>query len=172
MHGNEGEHVEVDERTIAFHEAGHAVAEALLLNSPLRVTIEARPGSLGGAGLVVWSNIDPTGRQLSQEDLRHHLMAYFAGPWAAAYHASRGLLKQRARHVRRDVGNRPDYNDARALLRRYFPKLRITTVEAETRAFIRTHWHLIEAVAHALIERKTLTAKQLSSLLNELGSGK
>ncbi len=165
MHKDKRARVKVDEWTIAFHEAGHAVAEALLLHSPRRATIEPGPGNLGGAGLAVWSDIDATGRRLGREELRRHIVAYFAGPWAAAYHESRCCLKQRTRHVRRDVGNGPDYDDARGLLHRYFPRLRIETVEAETRAFIRTHWRTIEAVAIALVERKTLTAEHVAELV-------
>lgn len=162
--------MKVDERRVAFHEAGHAVAEVLLLNSPHMVTIEPGPGRLGSAGLSVWSDIALDGRRLGREELRCHIVVYLAGPWAAAYHESKCCLKERARHVRRDDGNGSDYFDARCLLRRYFPRLRIETVEAEARAHIRTHWCKIEAVAHALVERKTLTAEHLVSIVTEPSS--
>ena len=146
---------------VAIHEAGHAVAEITLFGPTVKsVTIQRLPGQYGSVdGLgVVWTNQDIDGRRIPSDELRKRIIVSLAGPLAE----QRAIKASHAKIYRNHRFG--DYSDALCLLR-YIPRLKLTTMERQTRGLLRRRWRTILAVADALMARTTLTGDDVAALM-------
>jgi ATP-dependent Zn protease len=154
-----------DEEATAYHEAGHAIVGAVRGRAPISVTIIRA----GGA----------SGKNEFPEDWRPEYKSHLGdSPEKRVYIETRiltgvaGTIAQDLRFPERahDAGDAYDERYARAVMEEnagwadsdrdsYFQRLRETA-----RGLIQTNWPWVEAVARALIERKTLQREEVMAL--------
>lgn len=154
-----------DEEATAYHEAGHAVIGALRGRAPTFVTIIPD-------GRVAGKNEFP-------EDLRPEFKNHLDdSPEKRAYIETRILIELAATvaHDRRfparvhDAGDAHDERCARAIIqdnagwadnnrKGYFQQLQDTV-----RGLLQTNWPWVEAIARALIERRTISGEEIVKL--------
>mgnify|MGYP001068229630 CR=1 FL=1 len=148
---------------VAFHEAGHAVAYCYFFNGPRfkHVTIKPKGSALGHVlgRPSIWRPDEDTGVRFFVR-LRDRIIRTLAGP--EAERKVRGRYNQRgasddwksvADLVFHMAGSERQVN----ALMRYF--------DVVTEEFIEFRWHKIEAVASALLERTTLSYKEVEQIL-------
>jgi len=156
-------------RAAAYHEAGHSVARVLACGLPAgAVRIHARGGSGSTRG---------TGRPL--------ILRGRSGVSGFPVYALAGVFAEaRAMRVRPGlalfIGGRADMEAAAHAVdwlveRGYATSKHDAWNQAErlTRRFVRANWRAIERVARALLERRSLTARQIAGLLSiQLDAGR
>lgn len=156
----------MDARSIAYHEAGHAVW--LVSNGvPLRyVTIRPRRAGVVGCVLLRPFPDEYDERRCSSdaayEREKHRDWARFVsslcGPFAEA--KATGRPPEGADFTDGGSGDREQFVRGSS-----WPPAKIDAAHEEAEAFIESHWPQIEAVALALLERKTLTQAEVRTLL-------
>jgi ATP-dependent Zn protease len=153
-----------DAEALAFHQAGHAVlswlsrGETQALNIAVRgkaggcaiLPIERKAVTRGGDQVLAW-------REEKETAVRAILGGVMAEDMASA---SR----------REDFESEDDFRRARTLVAELagsyaelIAYLQLLCVQTEDQ--LRTHWHRVDAVAKALLARKSLTAKEAAAVI-------
>ena len=141
----------------AIHEAGHAVADHVLGQTPDKVTIEPNHEE-GAAGHASQSD----GDDMTEEGTRALVVALLAGEGAsllageAAEIASEGAASDQDKAEEYIYGLRDTEDERVSLLR---------DLRDETEALLRNHWSKLGLVARFLLKHTTLDDDDLSSLL-------
>lgn len=159
---------EVDLRATAYHEAGHAVA--ILVNwyglpelAMFSASIVPDGGTLGHiagtVGVAEWAADDPTDKEMIAYMVVGDLAGYvaerrFAG--TANIEQSRQDRANASRHIWRIVDTQ---EQGLAYLREK---------EAEAEQLISDYWEAVEAVATALLEKKTLVATEVADIIDDV----
>jgi hypothetical protein len=159
---------EIDPREVAHHEAAHTVFHLKLGMRQGRVTIrpDASRGTLGQAQLrrPKWINHPPTPAREEQRlriQAENEILALYAGRIAQAKYAGRGIDwghegdDQYAMRLATHCVSEQD--DVRYAFLVYCQKQAAQAVEA--------WWPEIQAVAQALFERKTLSARECRDVI-------
>ncbi len=161
--------------TTAYHEAGHVVAMCRQL-LPIRSVTIVRDRQAGSAGGVHGVPFHPGGRGLRTLDrLEKEIIVAFAGPIAQRKRTGRsdrvGALKDLGRVAdlafrrfgeRLEVGNAA--GELAQVVHAYLHYLELLTTRNVAR-----WWPAIEVVAAALLERETLSGRQVRGILREAG---
>jgi ATP-dependent Zn protease len=146
-----------ERRAIAHHEAGHCVA-AHVLGLPLQaVDITFRrdeDGAIAGtAYLDCWAPIrgldEATKRLASEQLVKRQIVMFLAGGAAQRQYAPRSRVRSFAS---RDLTQASELAALCGSVAGHGTLLRWATIEA--RELIRSHWHLVEPLAAALLERE------------------
>jgi len=143
-------------RNTAFHEAGHVVVDHVLLGyrGP-SVTIVPTGDMLGVTdGPTISDMIDDGSPGMRKR------MADFAVSLVAGKVAEEIMTGKPA-----EVGEGNDYAVLDRVIFGYAPRVTVVGSERRARRFLRQHWHLVECIAEALVEHKTLTEDQVDELL-------
>ena len=158
-----------DTRTIAYHEAGHAVA-CIVLGHPIKkLTIVETGESLGSclSPSPIFLNYGDTKRD-RRRAARECIVTIYAGPEAQRLLKTAAALcgcdgdEESAFEVSRDFGVLPRgcsfVGDDRhwALLER---------IRLEARQLVRSHWPTIEALAAALLVEGTLAGERIAEIV-------
>ena len=160
-----------NEVATAYHEAGHAVVKACL--------------GLGYSGISIVPDNDSWGRVESSKPEkpstyaavdrrdRWHRSRFRAEKWVMVIQA--GDMAQR-RYDPTSVGisySRSDFVKCNVLLLNYDPDKKNPDAEFHydllqkwTESLIEQHWHLVEAVAKALLEHRELTGSQVRAVIH------
>jgi len=135
-------------RSVAYHEAGHAVA-ALLHDVLDHVEI----GPFGGGHAAC---------RESPNDWVHAIIT-LAGPVAEAR-----FSRRQARNILigQDDGDGSDYAQARAVL--HGDAIQIGRLIGETKLLVAEHWPTIEAVAEALLRRRQMCEAEVWVIAREV----
>jgi ATP-dependent Zn protease len=160
------------EEATAYHEAGHAVAHYLLRRAGrLReVTIipDAQRGTLGRAPRsTAPSDLDDRPwSDLVKVRLQHEAMVLLAG----------GIAERRFAGQADHVGTRSDYARAADFAltisgSEHAADVLLDWLGTVTEDLVADRWPAIEAVAAALLERRTLSAKDVDELVSEALTG-
>ena len=148
-------------RSIAYHEAGHAVVAHRLGVEVEHVTIVPDHTSRGH---ITHGDLFCThGRGSDRANLERAIAICLAGPLAQAW-----LLR---RYSERRCGGRQDYDCASGLARylagsageREFLRCQ----ERRTHALVEQYWNEIELVARALLERDQLSGAEVKHIIEE-----
>jgi ATP-dependent Zn protease len=139
----------IDEKRVAYHEAGHVTADMLFGHTPSIATIIPRDHTLGSA-----SHLD--GDMFSKDGIEKLVISPYAGAAAELQITGDHDLAMR--------GAYSDYEKADV----YLPVLSSTKEELEkkTSELIKEHWSLVERIAEELMEYGTLEWGELGSLYN------
>ena len=138
-------------RSVAYHEAGHAVAELVFGNNPSIATIEPKGDHLGHSNKI-------DGDIFSEEGIKEEIIALYAGAEAERLvNDDYELIKEGAwsddeqaeSHLRQITRNESDLRTMETELRK------------ETAELIQTHRELVEGVASELLEHITLNYEEL-----------
>lgn len=159
----------------AYHEAGHAVAYVRLSLPFTSATIvpDAQGGSAGGAR---GAPFHPVGSGLKTLDrLEKEIIVALAGPLAQRRHTGRndhvGAVKdwrRAAEFAFRRFGERPEPGQPRGDLEDVVAAyLRYLELQTERAVASPSWWSAIEVVAAALLERGTLSGRQVRGILRE-----
>jgi ATP-dependent Zn protease len=136
-------------RTVAYHEAGHAVADIRFDFAFDRVTIipSESDGTLGHAKSVYGA------------DDEHQVIDYLAG-YAAEIEVDPESKAQAK------LGASDDFDRARDCLRRLGVKCRLDPWHRKAHRFVRDNWHAIDMIARDLVELKTLDGDEVALIVN------
>ena len=147
----------------AYHEAGHAIAHIFLHVPFEKVSIRADEGSLGRCtsyGLRYLKDVDVYITPAKQDRIFRYVKAAFAGHYAQ---------KRFNKKCVRQWHSQKDYHDGVGLLSYISDPPAIDHLvrwlECETEMLVELRWQEIETVAHALLERETLTREEVRELL-------
>jgi hypothetical protein len=183
------------ELRVAYHEAGHAVVACILGRTPKRVTIEgddhvlgrcetwSRPALLANLeGVVSDASEDQVfgnrterpprerGEAWLQLEVQKEIQVLLAGGIATE------RLDRQNGYEDPNVGDEGDVAIAFRIAGQLADRFAVASSDEQTEAFIKylavrakdllnARWPAVEAVAAALIERKTLTRKELAEIL-------
>ena len=157
--------------TTAYHEAGHAVASFFLHTGFRRVTIvpddEAAGHSLDGMGGRFHGQPDCEMTPAIRDYLERHIQVLLAGEIAQRKHSPRSVRQHHGRSDRHHAVGLALYinSDPRAV------ELYLRWLEHCTEGLVVTRWAMVETVAEALAEHKTLTRAQVRALILEAAKG-
>jgi ATP-dependent Zn protease len=153
---------------IAHHEAGHAVAHLEFGLRQGRVTIQPDPSrdSLGHTELrhPRWMLKEPIGRYEEQRRRLHAenvIIAALAGRIAEQKYVGRKII----------WGHERDYHAARdlaATVVSFHDKVLqafLNYCEEQSKVLVTSRWPEIQAVAHSLVERKSLKAREIREVI-------
>jgi ATP-dependent Zn protease len=153
---------------IAHHEAGHAVAHLELGLRQGRVTIQPDPSrdSLGHTELrhPRWMLKEPMSRYEEQRrrlHAEHVIIAALAGRIAEQKYVGRRITwgHERDYHAARDLASTViSYHDK--VLQTF-----LNYCEEQSKALVGARWPEIQAVAHVLVERKSLKAHEIREVI-------
>lgn len=154
-----------DEEATAYHEAGHAVVGAVLDRPPISVTIIPDSGAAGKNEFSVdfrpefKTHLDASPEKIAYIEAR--ILTKLAGTIAhdlrfsgRPHDAGDAYDQQCARSIIEDNAGWAD-SDRDAYLRQ---------LEDAARRLLQIHWLWVEAVARALIERKTISTAEIMEL--------
>jgi hypothetical protein len=157
---------------VAYHEAGHAVAAWCLKLKVPSVTIVPDDDSAGHVesereDQSICDAIDRGDRWDTSRFMAEKLvMGLQAGRVAQQRYSARSV---RRRHYANDLSK------CVALLLKYDPdrvkpnaRLHRLLLDQWTESLIEQHWHLVEAVAEALLERRELSGTELLKVINDV----
>lgn len=140
---------------VAHHEAGHAVA-SILNYAPFRyVTI--RPRTAETAGLIMRHHN-------FRQDLHAHATIGIAGPHAESVYISHLHGQDRTKEVFAALIGTDDFDAYKSLIEIYGDEHAVN-VAADAIVMVHNNWPAIQRVAAALLERKTLTQKDVLTTL-------
>lgn len=145
---------------VAYHEAGHAVA-AWYFGNPI---IEARSVTVDDApGAVIIRPLDSARTDLC--DAAELCQVWLAGPVATSIREKWSLLASLVR------GGADDYSKVYSLAGNFFDNRRIlenwvNELERDTREVLVDYWHVVEAVATALMPGIILSGVEILSLID------
>jgi hypothetical protein len=160
-----------EDRRLAYHEAGHAVAAFACWIPYRRVWIGERAfdgyvsdGQLAGAngGLAGIERRVEEGRSPTpkQADLvRRQITIAYAGPIAEMTHL--GVTEMRT------YGGKGSDRERIERLHRLLPDEELAALQAQAQGLVRTYWSWIEAVADALVARRSLSRAQVEQVMRE-----
>lgn len=150
---------------IAYHEAGHAVADYLLPYAPKtkKATIVREGNTLGHVISFPLPSFDPE----NNSDLRtvatmeHFIIGLLSGMEAEKHYTGNDNYK----------GARSDYDQEMDLLSRLdgdpdCAEAHFKYLQECTRCLVKNNWKLIEALAAALLEHKTLSGRKVKEILD------
>jgi len=150
----------LDTKTVAYHEAGHAVVACRLGIAIARVTTRVAGGAFfGGGWLAGHTQLDPVAEQRA---------AFQDRVWVALAGAA-AQARVDPSSVREGCATR-DY----ALARKFYAELyrmpyctdkELAGDERRARELVAKHWPSVEAVAQELLKRGSLNGRQVVSLL-------
>lgn len=157
----------------AYHEAGHAVVRALLGLSVRKVTVKPTEDTLGhvaGAPLPQWlcrvvEVDDPWDHAWALRKILNEITSMYAGALAERLKTRRALNVDGAYYDHRQIA---DF--AITVTPESHPKeMQALCAWLELRAsrLLREHWKAVEAVAQALLEKRTLTGNQVLTAIAE-----
>jgi ATP-dependent Zn protease len=152
----------------AYHEAGHAVAQYYLRLPIRKVTIvsDKEKGTLGhceSKGPLYLKGIDLDISPAKQDRIFRKIQALLAGNVAQQRFNKRSVRKWHASSDYRkavDLAIRVTDTDGVRLL--------LGWLRHGTECLVQTRWREIEAIAAALLERKTLTGDEIREIINSL----
>jgi hypothetical protein len=160
-----------NEAAAAYHEAGHAVVKSCLGLGHSGISIVPDNDSWGRVESgkpekpMTWAAVDRGDRWHSSRLLAERwVMVFQAGDVAQRHHdpASVGLSYSRS-----------DFVKCNALLLNYDPDkenpnadLHYDLLQKWTESLIEQHWHLVEAVAKALLEQRELSGSQVRDVIH------
>jgi hypothetical protein len=164
MTGNSSTPVDSQKAATAYHEAGHAVMGFIVEDPPLFATIE--PDNKGAVGKVEFEpgipefarqylNDSPAKRRYAEQRILIELAGTAAHNLLEPGRLSDLGDETDARSAREFADELISWEDKEAYLCR-------ARDEAETR--LRAHWPWVEAVAGALLQRKTLSREDILAL--------
>ena len=162
------------ERFVAYHEAGHAVANAHLHLPFIQATIIPSKRRLGAviqsekfrhyARLYRWSRKDEGYKEVSREQrLRERAKKQVIALWAGAEAAklittSDALL---------GASFQDDANQIQRIKKKFrFSTSEVSTLFSRTQQLVSRHTEAIKQVAEALLEHKTISAKTVRNILS------
>lgn len=139
---------------IAYHEAGHAVVNIIANFKITDVTITADGKALGRCNaLSIVDCIDQNDARETRRALRALLVSTAAGPVAQALYSRTP--------VNWDQG---DYEIAHRIMTDYLRLRSLDRIEREARILLRQHWREVQAVAHALLRKRTLAGNEVEEI--------
>jgi ATP-dependent Zn protease len=153
--------------TVAYHEAGHAVA-CFRLKRPFKyVTIvpdDEFHGHVKTGKTPKWFQPDVEVDRKTERWIQREILADFAARAAEHRHTGRASWRDASQDLR-NASNLADYlyGSAREVRKYLSDKIK----EAEAFVAEPSNWILIEAVAVALMERQTLSAQQVKEVCRE-----
>jgi hypothetical protein len=169
-----------EEAATAYHEAGHAVAAFLLNRGPRKATITPDGEALGSV-TDMGRAAEPSGgggywelAARARRRVDHAIIELMAGGTAEAHFLGRETYRDSGALARAasDHGEISDLMDELAWPSRRQGNGYLVFLEATTRDLIEGEagWRLVEALAKALLDRKTLSASEVRNLLVRVGS--
>jgi len=155
---------ELTERSV-YHEAGHAVAAFILHLSMGRkgVTILPSHETLGSAHILTQFRENPECPQSGRTHLRMERLAIF---YLSGDEAERKFSSSRRFGGHDDLHNASDVLGSISTSDEVC-KARLRLARLEACDLVNCHWELIEAVATALLERKTLTPQAVRKVIED-----
>jgi ATP-dependent Zn protease len=152
---------------VAYHEAGHAVT-ALTLGIRLRrkgATIIPDEGAYG----MVWTQLSFRGRPDEEVTDRMHvrlereIVVFLAGEHAQREYRSSSVRSYHGDSDRRKAVDLLGYLVPDMSSEEFTLHYKLLSLRAKN--MVKAHWPQISAVANALLERKTLTADEITELV-------
>jgi ATP-dependent Zn protease len=154
------------EISTAYHEAGHAVAH-VKLHRPFRsVSIKKRWQDNGRVNCDPDSDIEDklhrpdTDKKKLKWLCKREIMINEAGANAE--------LISNSMNINSCMGSMSDFEDTRYMQDLAgFSEEDLESIQEEAMALIENNWHLVEAVAEALLEHKSLKNRQVRNIIKE-----
>lgn len=144
----------------AYHEAGHFIVAHALGMKPRRVTIARRGESLGRVHCAPGYATDGSSAEGDDERMEHDAIYSLAG-YLAEKRFSESADVEMARHDLEHAGELAErLSGSAAEVERRYNALMARAAEA-----VEKNWPQIEKVAGALLERRTLSRKDVLALL-------